>query len=180
MVPGPMSGLGPRGYVRSEDSIREEVCERLSHHGQLDASDIEVGVDQGVVILRGTVDSRWDKRAAEDTAETVPGVFDVQNMLRVRRAGRRRGMYGTSIRGGRVRQGMEVVGSDGGLIGEVKEVRDEDVQVDRHQARDLYIPLRACQVRDGKLWLNIPARSVDEQKWDQSEAIQTPDLRETE
>jgi hypothetical protein len=37
------------------------------------------------VLLEGTVDSRWAKRIAEEIVETVSGVEDVQNNLRVGR-----------------------------------------------------------------------------------------------
>ena len=85
MVPGPMSGLGPRGYRRSDENIFTDVVERLTRHGQLDAREIEVAVEDGEVTLRGTVDSRRAKRMAEDTADSVPGVFDVHNRLIIRR-----------------------------------------------------------------------------------------------
>jgi osmotically-inducible protein OsmY len=80
---GPYAGLGPRGYQRSDERIREEVCERLCQHGMLDASDIEVSVTAAEVTLRGTAPSRWAKREAEDLAETVSGVRDVHNEIRV-------------------------------------------------------------------------------------------------
>jgi hypothetical protein len=81
--PGPYIGRGPRGYYRSDDRIWEDVCERLTEHGQLDARDIEVKVDNAEVTLVGTVDSRQAKRIAEDTAELVPWVKQVHNQLRV-------------------------------------------------------------------------------------------------
>ena len=37
----------------------------------------------GEVVLSGTVDSRYSKRLAEDIAESVMGVSNVQNNLRV-------------------------------------------------------------------------------------------------
>jgi hypothetical protein len=61
------------------------VNDRLTDYDYLDASDIEVTVAQCVVTLDGSVDSRWAKRIAEDIAETVSGVSDVQNNLRVSR-----------------------------------------------------------------------------------------------
>ena len=82
---GSHRGKGPRGYKRSEERIREDVNERLTDYDALDASDIEVVVNSGNVILNGTVDSRWAKRVAEDIVETVSGVTDVQNNLRVGR-----------------------------------------------------------------------------------------------
>jgi hypothetical protein len=60
------------------------VCERLTQHGQIDASNIEIDVENGEVILRGSVDQRHAKRMAEDAAESVSGVRDVRNELRVK------------------------------------------------------------------------------------------------
>jgi osmotically-inducible protein OsmY len=83
-VPGAYSGQGPRGYQRSDDRIKEDVCERLAQHGRIDASNIEVTVDQGEVTLRGTIPDRQMKRKAEDIVENVSGVKDVKNELRQR------------------------------------------------------------------------------------------------
>ena len=80
---GEHSGRGPKGYQRSNDRIREDVCDRLTQHGQVDASDIDVQVQEGEVTLNGTVDTRQAKRLAEDTAFSVSGVRDVHNQLRV-------------------------------------------------------------------------------------------------
>lgn len=82
-VPGPYTGRGPEGYSRSEAAIREDVCERLTRHGYLDASRIRVQVQNGEVVLEGTVDSRESKRMAEEAAETVSGVRDIHNRLRI-------------------------------------------------------------------------------------------------
>ena len=84
-LPGPHAGLGPEGYQRAAGQIREDVCERLTQHGRIDASDIEVRVEDDEVTLKGTVDSREVKRRAEDVAASVPGVWDVHNRLRIRR-----------------------------------------------------------------------------------------------
>ncbi len=83
-MPGPFRGRGPKGYRRNDEAIREDVCERLMEHGQIDAGGMEVEVSQGMVILRGFVNSRYAKREAESVADSVPGVRDVQNELRVR------------------------------------------------------------------------------------------------
>lgn len=76
-------GRGPKGYTRSDDRIREDVCDRLSDDPRVDASNIEVTVSNGEVTLAGTVDARDVKRRAEDCAEDVSGVKNVQNNLRV-------------------------------------------------------------------------------------------------
>jgi hypothetical protein len=82
-VPGPYTGRGPENWERPAEAIRDDVCERLTRHGDLDASGIRVHVENGEVILEGRVESRSAKRMAEDTAETVTGVRDVQNRLRI-------------------------------------------------------------------------------------------------
>ncbi len=84
---GPYAGIGPRGYRRSDERIREDVCERFALHGQLDPSDVEVAVREGEVLLTGSVGSRAQKRLAEDIADHVLGVVEVQNHLRVQRPG---------------------------------------------------------------------------------------------
>jgi osmotically-inducible protein OsmY len=77
-------GRGPKGYARSDDRIREDVCDRLSDHPVVDASDVEVQVSNCEVTLTGTVDSREERRRAEECAERVSGVSHVQNNLRVK------------------------------------------------------------------------------------------------
>lgn len=79
-------GKGPKGYRRSDERIREDVNDRLSE-GYLDASDVEVSVSNSEVTLTGTVNSRWDKRRAEDIAESVSGVTNVENRIRVKQHG---------------------------------------------------------------------------------------------
>ncbi len=76
-------GRGPKGYLRSDSRINEDVHDRLTDHPRLDASDISVSVENGEVTLSGFVRRRGDKRIAEDCAESVTGVKNVQNNLRV-------------------------------------------------------------------------------------------------
>jgi len=86
-VPGPFAGRGPRGYKRSDDRIREELNDRLTAHGFIDATDIECSVHNGEVTLNGFVDSPDSKRAAEIVAEGIQGVLHaVRNHLRIRSA----------------------------------------------------------------------------------------------
>ncbi|MGH2536965.1 MAG: BON domain-containing protein [Candidatus Promineifilaceae bacterium] len=83
LIPGPMSGMGPEGWQRSDERIKEDVNERLTQHGRLDAHAIQVDVKDCIVSLRGQVPDRRMKRMAEDTAEAVMGVHDVRNELRL-------------------------------------------------------------------------------------------------
>ena len=77
-------GRGPHGYQRSDADIRNAICERMLDHPGLDATDIDVMVAaDGIVTLQGTVESREAKRLAEDIADSVAGVRDVHNQLRL-------------------------------------------------------------------------------------------------
>jgi len=85
MRKGMYAGRGPRGYRRSDERIREDVNDHLTDDWYIDASDVEVTVNNGMVTLTGRVDNRDEKRRAEDIAECVSGVSDVSNQLRVER-----------------------------------------------------------------------------------------------
>lgn len=77
-------GRGPKNYVRSDERIREDVCERLTYDGAVDASDIEVTIHNSEIILSGTTPDRATKRRAADLVENIPGVTHVENHIRVR------------------------------------------------------------------------------------------------
>lgn len=77
------SGRGPAGYTRSDERIREDANDHLTHDWGVDASHITVSVKDGELTLDGTVDSRQAKRRAEDCVEHISGVKHVQNNLRV-------------------------------------------------------------------------------------------------
>lgn len=76
---------GPKNYKRSDERIREDVSDRLGLSDRLDPSEIEVAVANGEVTLTGTVQSRGEKYLAEEIADEVSGVNEVNNQLRVRR-----------------------------------------------------------------------------------------------
>jgi hypothetical protein len=76
-------GRGPKNWRRSDERIREEINERLTDHDGIDASDIEVTVENAEVTLSGNVGSRWEKRLADDIAHSCNGVHDVHNRLKV-------------------------------------------------------------------------------------------------
>ena len=81
---GPHRGKGPQGFQRSDERVRELVCEALTDDDDVDATHVEVNVKNGEVMLAGTVEDREMKRRAEDCALRVPGVRDVHNQLRIR------------------------------------------------------------------------------------------------
>ena len=82
---GSHQGKGPKGYKRSDERIHDEVCERLTRHPLIDASLVEVHVQDGEVTLTGEVLDRRMKHMAEDVADEVSGVRDIHNQLRVYR-----------------------------------------------------------------------------------------------
>jgi osmotically-inducible protein OsmY len=84
---GRFAGRGPKGYRRSDERIQEDVSDRLTEESDIDASEIEIEVKEGEVILAGQVSDRNQKRRAEDCISDIRGVRDVSNKLRVKRSG---------------------------------------------------------------------------------------------
>lgn len=83
MTSGRYAGIGPKGYHRSDERIVDDVCDRLMLHGELDARHIEVEIKDGVVALKGSVRDRKQKRLAETICDSVIGVKDVENRLKI-------------------------------------------------------------------------------------------------
>ncbi|HEU5430141.1 MAG TPA: BON domain-containing protein [Thermomicrobiales bacterium] len=77
---GPYYG---RGNGRSDEDIRESIKNNMFWDSWVDSNKVNVGVDNGLVTLTGTVDSWREKRAAGDDAWDTPGVVDVDNDLKV-------------------------------------------------------------------------------------------------
>lgn len=76
-------GKGPKGYKRSDERILDDVSETLYRHPDIDASNMEVAVENGHVYLSGWAATRQMKRMAEAAVEFIMGVEDVHNELRV-------------------------------------------------------------------------------------------------
>lgn len=79
------AGIGPKGYKRKDTSIRDEVCEILLWDPDVDASEIDVSVMDGHVLLNGFVDSRHAKKRAERVLEKVSGIQDIHNRLIIKK-----------------------------------------------------------------------------------------------
>ena len=78
-----------QGYLGGTDQRDRVARERLigavlAAHPDLDASDIEVHVEDAEVTLDSLVADRTDRRLAEDIVADISGVRDVQNRLRIR------------------------------------------------------------------------------------------------
>jgi osmotically-inducible protein OsmY len=50
----------------------------------VNASNIEVKVEDGVVILSGTVASRYAKREVENCIENLSGIVDIRNEIQLK------------------------------------------------------------------------------------------------
>ncbi|HEX5764194.1 MAG TPA: BON domain-containing protein [Woeseiaceae bacterium] len=90
------SGRGPRNYSRSDERVKEDICDELSSDPRCNAEDIEIEVKDGMVTLSGTVPSRKMKHRAEDIADAARGVKDVDNRIRVTGRVGQRGSSGGS------------------------------------------------------------------------------------
>lgn len=75
---------GPKGYVRSDERLRDDICERLSNEAWIDLSEVEVHVNDGHVRLEGEVPDRFSKHAIEDIADFAWGVKEIENRIRIR------------------------------------------------------------------------------------------------
>ncbi|HEX8037939.1 MAG TPA: BON domain-containing protein [Chryseosolibacter sp.] len=83
-------GKGPRSYQRSDERIREDIHDVLMDDPYIDATDVEVKVENGEVILTGMVEDRNMKRRAEDIIESqVSGIRHFENRLHTKFPGGR-------------------------------------------------------------------------------------------
>jgi hypothetical protein len=85
---GGMRGRTPKGYTRSDERIKDDVCEQLYRTPDIDVSDVTVEARNGTIALEGTVPDRRMKHRIEDLCEQCIGVQDVENRIRVQREDR--------------------------------------------------------------------------------------------
>nr|WP_315593117.1 BON domain-containing protein [uncultured Cupriavidus sp.] len=74
---------GPKNYERQDDRILADVCDRLAMNEAVDVSEVTVSIEQGLVKLEGSVETRDEKYRIEEIAVRVFGVRDVVNHIRV-------------------------------------------------------------------------------------------------
>ena len=82
---GRFRGVGPKGYERTDERLREIICERLTDEPSVDASEVSLEVKDKVVKLSGFVSDRRTKYEIEDLVERVGGIKDIDNQVRVKR-----------------------------------------------------------------------------------------------
>lgn len=82
----PDRGHDPEHHAHGfgDEEVRSGVRERLRRDGTLDDRRIDIGVNDGVVTLRGEVDTMVEARHAWDDAWNAAGVRGVVNHLHVR------------------------------------------------------------------------------------------------
>ena len=71
--------------TRSNDLISEDILAGFEATPEIDATEIDIDVDRGVVVLNGTVDTYAIKESAGRIAERTAGVSEVHNQLRIRK-----------------------------------------------------------------------------------------------
>lgn len=79
---GGQRGRGPKA-ARQDSSIADEVYSRLTDDEHVDAGEILVNVENGVVTLTGEVPERRMKHRAEDLVSEIRGVRELHNRIRV-------------------------------------------------------------------------------------------------
>ena len=77
----------PRSYRRSDERVREDICEQLAADPRIDAADVSVAVREGRVVLEGTVPERRMRYVIEDIAAACLHANDVENRIGVARGG---------------------------------------------------------------------------------------------
>jgi hypothetical protein len=82
---GRLLGRGPKGYKRSDERIKEDICERLWRSDNVDSSEVTVTVKDGEVTLSGTVPERWMRHEVENIVDDSVGVKDIDNGIRIQR-----------------------------------------------------------------------------------------------
>lgn len=80
-----MPARGPKGWVRRDDRILDELCEAIVRAG-IDASELEVSVACGDVRLDGALATRADRALVVRLAERVLGVRGVHAEVHARDA----------------------------------------------------------------------------------------------
>lgn len=109
-------GRGPRNATRSDHLIAEELNERFTDDELLDASEILVAVEDGRVLLTGEVPERWMKHRAEDIADAVRGVGDIDNRIHVSSADEWLGDGTGAVRSGHSQRGSGFSSTPPGMV----------------------------------------------------------------
>jgi osmotically-inducible protein OsmY len=72
-----------RRQAVTDEQLARDVSDELHWDPKVDNRDIAVSVSAGLVTLRGTVGSPWEKREANRAAQRIRGVLGVENQIQV-------------------------------------------------------------------------------------------------
>ena len=70
---------------RPDEAIWEDIHDHLTTNPDLDATEIEIVVEDGDATLTGRVDTREAKWVVEEIVRGIPGVRELHNRLKVAR-----------------------------------------------------------------------------------------------
>jgi osmotically-inducible protein OsmY len=73
-----------KGFIKSETFLRQIILEELEYDPSLDATNIGVAVEKGIVTLTGHVTSFAEKQAAITAVRRVNGVRAIAEEIEVR------------------------------------------------------------------------------------------------
>jgi osmotically-inducible protein OsmY len=76
---------GTRAQRKPDERLAGEIRDILTNDPELDATEVEVEVEDGAVTISGVVDGSEARLLAEELVESVTGVREVHNRLRVER-----------------------------------------------------------------------------------------------
>jgi osmotically-inducible protein OsmY len=74
---------GDAGSKLNDQKIKEIVSDVLLHSHEVDASEIEIDVQDGVVTMNGYISSKGMLKVAEDLVGSIPCVEDVFTQLKI-------------------------------------------------------------------------------------------------
>ena len=77
------SGVGPKNYRRSDESILEHIASMLTWSPDVDASELTIAVKDGNVIIAGTVPDRSMIYLVDDLMDEVHGVQNFDNHVKL-------------------------------------------------------------------------------------------------
>lgn len=73
------------GNLKTDESIKHEIRERLLSVSEVDSHNFNIEVDHGVVKIQGEVSGRHAKRLTEACVTGVEGIRNIENQLKIRR-----------------------------------------------------------------------------------------------
>lgn len=83
-VKGVINNIALKAFTQSKAAdVKAKIQDAFRRHAQLDADAIQVSVDDGTLILSGSVHSLRERNDAEAAAWAAPGVRKIDNRIRV-------------------------------------------------------------------------------------------------